>query len=219
MVPCGGWRSADANLQEISDRDRLARPDSRLMPPRIVAFSGNTRRPSRTRSLVEAVGAELQRLRPVELRVFDLVDAGAGIGVADRAALPLPAARIVEAIEQADALIVGSPVYKGAYSGLFKHIIDFIDPGALAGKPVVLSATGGGPRHALVVEHALRPLFAFFSAQSAATAIYAGQDEIADGRIVDPTVQARVAAAASELDLLLQHARRQDREPRLAASR
>ena len=173
------------------------------MPARIVAFSGNTHRPSRTRTLVEAVAAELSRLRPIDLKVYDLVDAGTGIAVAGRSALPLPAARIVEAIESADALIVGSPVYKGSYAGLFKHLIDFVAPEALIGKPVVLTATGGGPRHALVVEHSLRPLFGFFSAQAAPTAVYAGDTEIAEGRVADAIVRARVAQAAAELARLL----------------
>ena len=173
------------------------------MPARIVAFSGNTHRPSRTRTLVEAVAAELSRLRPIDLQVYDLVDAGTGIAVASRSALPLPAARIVEAIESADALIVGSPVYKGSYAGLFKHMIDCVAPEALIGKPVVLTATGGGPRHALVVEHSLRPLFGFFSAQAAPTAVYAGDTEISEGRVADEIVRARVAQAAAELARLL----------------
>lgn len=173
------------------------------MPARIVAFSGNTHRPSRTRTLVEAVAAELSRQRPIDLKVYDLVDAGNGIAVASRSALPLPAARIVEAIETADALIVGSPVYKGSYAGLFKHLIDFVSPEALIGKPVVLTATGGGPRHALVVEHSLRPLFGFFSAQTAPTAVYAGDTEISEGRVADALVRERVAQAAAELARLL----------------
>ena len=182
------------------------------MPARIVAFSGNTHRPSRTRTLVEAVAAELSRLRPIDLKLYDLVDAGSGIAVASRSALPLPAARIVEAIETADALIVGSPVYKGSYAGLFKHLIDFVAPDALLGKPVVLTATGGGPRHALVVEHSLRPLLGFFSAQATPTAVYAGDAEIAEGRVADEIVRARVAQAAAELARLL------DAAPGAAAS-
>ncbi|TXN20727.1 FMN reductase [Methylobacterium sp. WL9] len=188
------------------------------MAVRIVAFSGNTHRPSRTRTLVEAVAAEVARLRNVDLKIFDLVDAGTGIAVASRDALPLPAARIVEAIEGADALIVGSPVYKGAYSGLFKHLIDFVHPDALVGKPVVLAATGGGPRHALVVEHALRPLFGFFSAQTVPTSVYAGDTEIVDGRVADNLVLERVARAAAELDVLLDLDLRQS-DRRIAAAR
>ena len=144
------------------------------------------------------------RLR-AEIRLFDMVDAGTGLGAAwSRDLLPLPARRIVEAIEGADALIVGSPVYKGAYTGLFKHLFDFVDPAALVGKPVILSATGGGPRHALVVEHSLRPLFGFFSAHTIPSAVYGSDADFRDGVLVDDGVKARIADAASQLADLLQ---------------
>nr|WP_244627091.1 NAD(P)H-dependent oxidoreductase [Microvirga tunisiensis] len=114
--------------------------------------------------MAEALGAEVGRRASIDLKIYNVLDAGPGLGSAlARNDLPLPAARIVDEIETADALIVGTPVYKGAYTGLFKHLIDFITPERLAGKPVALTATGGGPRHALVVEHALRPLFGFFA--------------------------------------------------------
>ncbi|SFV09764.1 FMN reductase [Methylobacterium sp. 174MFSha1.1] len=174
-----------------------------MRPARIVAFSGNVRRPSRTRALVEAVAAELGRRRPIDLKVFDLAEVGTGLGATTRQALPLPIAHMIEAIEGADAVIVGSPVHNGSYSGLFKHVIDFLEPAALAGKPVALTATGGGPRHALMVEHQLRPLFGFFTAHVAPTAVYAGEAEIENGIVTDERVAERVAAAASELAHLL----------------
>jgi MsuE subfamily FMN reductase len=125
---------------------------------RLVGFSANLQRPSKTRALVEAIAEETAARLPVEVRLFDVVDAGPGLGAAwARADLPLPARRIVEAIEEADGLIVGSPVYKGAYTGLFKHLFDFVEPGALVNRPVALAATGGGPRHALVVERPCGP--------------------------------------------------------------
>ncbi|WP_238183941.1 NAD(P)H-dependent oxidoreductase [Methylobacterium trifolii] len=166
--------------------------------PRVVAFSASANRPSRTRNLVEAVAAELARHRRIDLDVLDLVDAGPGLGATARDGLSPAAARLIGAIEGADALIVGTPVYQGAYSGLFKHVFDFVEPAAMAGKPVVLTATGGGLRHALVVEHSLRPLFGFFAAHVAPTAVYAGPDENED-----TTVPERIAAAARELDALL----------------
>ena len=173
--------------------------------PRIVGFTANLQRPSKTRalaeSLAEAVGTHLR----AEIRLFDMVDAGPGLGAAwSRDLLPLPARRIVEAIEGADALIVGSPVYKGAYTGLFKHLFDFVDPAALVGKPVILSATGGGPRHALVVEHSLRPLFGFFSAHTIPSAVYGSDADFRDGVLVDPGVKARIQDAAGQLADLLQ---------------
>lgn len=174
-----------------------------MRPARIVAFSGNVRRPSRTRVLVEAVAAELARRRPIDLKVYDLAEIGTGLGATSRQALPLPIGHMIEAMEGADGLIVGSPVHNGSYSGLFKHVIDFLDPASLAGKPVAITATGGGPRHALMVEHQLRPLFGFFTAHVAPTAVYAGEAEIADGAVSDPRVAERVAAAAGELAHLL----------------
>jgi len=176
--------------------------------PRVVVFCGNLRRPSRSRVLAEAMGAEVGRLVPVDLKVYDILDAGPGFGSAlARTDLPLPAARIVDEIESADALIVGTPVYKGAYTGLFKHLIDFVDPGRLTGKPVALTATGGGLRHALMVEHALRPLFGFFAALTIPTAVYASEADFAtsaDGHIItDAGILARLAGAAEELSRLI----------------
>lgn len=174
-----------------------------MRPSRIVGFSGSTRRPSRTRLLIETVAAELGAHRAVDMAIFDLVDAGPAVGAFSRDALPPKAAGIIGAIEAADALIVGSPVYKGSYAGLFKHVFDFVEPLALVGKPVILTATGGGHRHALVVEHQLRPLFGFFSAQTAPTSVYAGDTDFQDGVLKEPAVRQRIASAAFELDQLL----------------
>jgi FMN reductase len=186
--------------------------------PRIVGFSGSPRRPSRTRSLVETVAAETATRTQVRHDIYDLVDAGPGLGAAlQRRDLTLPAARIIDAIEQADALIVGTPVYKGAYTGLFKHVFDLVEPRALVGKLVVITATGGGTRHALVVEHALRPLFGFFEALAIPTAVYASDADFTDGQLAEAGVLARVNGAAQQLAELLDAQRRQS-ETALARS-
>src|SRR3954468_24757095 len=83
--------------------------------PRVVGIAGNLKRPSRTRALVEAVAAALAHRREIDLAVYDLLDAGPGLGAAyARDDLTPEAARVVEAIETADALVDGSPVYKGS---------------------------------------------------------------------------------------------------------
>src|SRR5215207_942776 len=190
---------------------------------RVVGIAGNLKRPSRTRALVEAVGAALAHQRAVDLAVYDLLDAGPGLGAAYARTDLLPeAARVVEAVETADALIVGTPVYKGSYTGLSKHLFDLVDPGALGDKPVVLTATGGGPCHALVVEHQLRPLFGFFTALTVPTAVYASDQDFLDGRLVNAGVIGRVGDAARQLSGFLDlkartEAVEPDGLPRLAA--
>jgi FMN reductase len=148
---------------------------------RIVGIAGSVRRPSKTRSLIEVVGAEIKRTRTTDFIVHDLVEIGSGLGSAlSRSQVPPGARRVLRDIETADALIVGTPVYKGSYTGLFKHLFDLIEPDALRNVPVVLTATGGGHRHALVVEHHLRPLFGFFEALTIPTAVYASEPDFAD---------------------------------------
>jgi len=77
------------------------------------------------------------------------------------------------AVEAADALIVGTPVYRASFTGLFKHFFDFVEQTALVDVPVLLAASGGSDRHALVLEHQLRPLFSFFQAQTLPIGVYA----------------------------------------------
>ena len=77
---------------------------------------------------------------------------------------------VLETVAGADALIVVSPTFSASYSGLFKMFFDVLDDQALAGKPVLLAATGGTERHSLVLEFALRPLFAYLKALPVPTA-------------------------------------------------
>lgn len=162
----------------------------------IVGLSGGISTPSRTLSLVrltteriaQAVGA--QSPEP-SVHIVD-VAALPGIGnLRSRANVAAPEEAALRAVEAADLLVVGSPVYKGSYSGLFKHFIDFVEYGSLIGKPVALLATGGSERHALVIEHQLRPLFAFFQAQPLGTGLFLTEGEFADGRIVTEAAQQR----------------------------
>ena len=55
-------------------------------------------------------------------------------------------------------------MFSASYSGLFKSFFDVVDPQSLAGNPVLMAATGGSARHSLVLEHAMRPLFAYLKA-------------------------------------------------------
>ncbi|NUR99311.1 MAG: NADPH-dependent FMN reductase, partial [Kribbellaceae bacterium] len=64
----------------------------------------------------------------------------------------------VAVLEAADAVVVTTPVYKAAYSGLLKVFLDLLPQYALKGKPVLPLATGGTPAHVLVIDYALRPV-------------------------------------------------------------
>ena len=175
-----------------------------MKPIHIVGISGNIRRPSRTHALVRSIGLAVTKHVEASFRSFDILDAGPGLGAAfTRESLSSEALAVIKAIEDADALIVGTPVYKGSYTGLFKHLFDFIEPATLANRPVLLTATGGGQKHALVVEHQLRPLFGFFTALTMPIAIYASDSDFTDYQLSHPAVINRCALAAAQLADLL----------------
>ncbi len=88
----------------------------------------------------------------------------------------------VDAVTGADGLIAVTPVFTGSYSGLFKSFFDVIDKDALAGRPVLVAATGGTARHSLVLDHAMRPLFAYLRAVVVPTARLRGLRGLGCGR-------------------------------------
>jgi FMN reductase len=165
---------------------------------RIIGFCGNSWRPAKARALVEAVAAELRDRHDIEVEVLDLVDAGPGLGVFSRDALSDNARSVIEAIEGADGLVIGCPVFQGSYPGLFKHVFDLIGGGALKNRPVLLTAVGGGLRHSLVVEHQLRPLFGLFEACTISTAIYVSAIEFTADQPVAPMIVSRIADATGQ---------------------
>lgn len=169
------------------------------MTRRIIGLSGNLDRPSRTRELVQGAVAAAASEFDAAGAVFDMSDFGPSLGLARRVSdLADPARAALDVILSADALILGSPVYKGSYTGLFKHLIDLLDPAALRDKPILLLATGGGDRHALVIEHQLRPLFGFFEAQTLPTGVYASDRDFSDGRPAAPALLERLGRAINQ---------------------
>lgn len=104
-----------------------------------------------------------------------------------------------EQIAAADGLIAVTPVFTASYSGLFKTFVDLLDKDALAGKPVLIAATAGTPRHSLVLEHAMRPLFAYLRAVVVPTAVFAATADFGG----DVDLERRVHRAAGELAALV----------------
>lgn len=166
----------------------------------IAGFAGSPGKPSKTRAVVEIATSRAAACLGGRAEVFDLADLQPHLGASSHIGdLPAGTRRILDVIAGADALVVGSPVYKGSYSGLFKHFFDLLEPAALAGKPVLLTATGGGEKHALVIEHQLRPLFAFFEAAVLPTGIYASAADFADGQPQSPALLARLERGIDQL--------------------
>ncbi|MBY5571427.1 FMN reductase [Rhizobium leguminosarum] len=171
---------------------------------KILGLSGNVKQPSRTASLVEAIVSASASKLGLERRTIELVHAAPILFRALRSdQLDAEGRAIIDAVEAADVLVVGSPVYRASYTGALKHLFDLVDYRALTGKRVILAATGGTPLHGLMTEHQLRPLFGFFNALTLPTSIYATELDFADYEIRSPVVRERIERAVSELAQVL----------------
>lgn len=173
---------------------------------KVVAVSGNVQRPSRTLILVEELLIALGASLPIEVRLIELGQIGPALaGTLQRKQLPAEIESDLQAIENADLLIAATPVYRASYTGLFKHLFDFIHHEALVDVPVLLAATGGSDRHALIIEHQLRPLFAFFQALTLPVGVYGAEADFHDYQIHSAPLKARVALAVERALPLLKH--------------
>jgi FMN reductase len=104
----------------------------------------------------------------------------------------------IDTVVGADAVIAVTPVFSASYSGLFKTFFDVLDKDSLTGTPVLLGATAGTARHSLVVEYAMRPLFAYLQAVPVPTGVFAATEDWAGGG-TGTALAARVDRAAGEL--------------------
>jgi FMN reductase len=117
---------------------------------------------------------------------------------------PSPAlAQAIDALVSAEGVIAVSPLFHASYSGLFKSFFDVLEPGALAGKPVLLGATGGSARHSLVLDHAMRPLFAYLQSLVVPTGVYAASEDWASGGTAGNALRDRIDRAATQLASLV----------------
>lgn len=176
---------------------------------KLVAVSAGLSRPSSTRlladRLTESARRRLAAEGPVEVRVVELRDLATDIANAMVTGFPGGALReAIEAVTEADGLIAVTPIFTASYSGLFKSFFDVIDNTALAGRPVLIGATGGTARHSLALDHALRPMFGYLRAIVVPTGVYAASEDWGSGG--DATTEglsARIDQAAGELAALV----------------
>jgi FMN reductase len=175
------------------------------VPFRLVVVSGGTSDPSSTAMLAERIAAHVTRLahhrdKQVTISVIDLRELAAEITTALVSQLMGPKmTRAVELLGQSDGIIASAPVYKAAPSGLFSSFFHVLDNDLLIAKPVVLAATAGTTRHALVVDDQMRPLFAFLRTMTVPTSVFAASEDWNNGELGQ-----RIERAAIELLLLME---------------
>jgi FMN reductase len=173
-------------------------------PARLVVVSAGVSDPSSTRLLADRITQKsLDLVReagiPASAAYVELGPLAIDVARATVAGFPNDVLQdAIAAVANADALIAATPVYKAGISGLFKSFIDLLDDDLLVAKPVLLAATAGSSRHALVVDEQLRPLFAYLRALTLPTSVFAAPEDWATTEL-----GGRIERAATELAVML----------------
>jgi FMN reductase len=182
------------------------------MPQRaIVVVTAGIGQPSSTRllgdRLVAATGTALRErdLEP-DIQVIELREHARDLTDHLLTGFPSPRLKaVIDRVLAADGVIAVSPVYSASFSGLFKLFWDVIERDGLAGRPVLVAATGGTARHSLVLEHAMRPLFAYLNAAVVPTGVYAASEDWGRTGGTDVGLVERIDRAARELAMAVAH--------------
>jgi FMN reductase len=174
-------------------------------PFTLVVVTAGTSDPSSTRMLADQLAQRVTDLASrrgdqVTTQVIDLRELATEITTAMVSQLAGPKLQqAVAALGEADGIVASTPVYAAGASGLFTSFFQVLDSDLLIAKPVVLAATAGTARHALVVDEQLRSLFAYLRATATPTSLFA-----APGDWSDPALAKRIDRAALELVLLME---------------
>jgi FMN reductase len=171
----------------------------------LVVVTAGTSDPSSTRMLADRTAQRVAALAAergagTRTRVIDLRELATDITTALTSQLVTPRLQqAVDALGEADGLIAAAPVYKAGASGLFTSFFHVLDNDLLIGKPVVLAATAGTSRHALVVDDQMRSLFAYLRTLPVPTSLFAAPEDWGDLALNE-----RIDRAAFELVLLME---------------
>ena len=167
----------------------------------IVLLAGSPSAQSRSTRLLHHIGDRLSLfgLAPSTLSVRDLP--AEALLHADFGNPAVQAAQ--QQIKLADAVVVATPIYQAAYSGILKAFLDLLPQNSLAGKPVLPLAVGGSQSHMLALDYALRPVLAALGTPHVLPGIYATEAQIKwnaePGLILDAAITERIESGLLHL--------------------
>jgi FMN reductase len=179
--------------------------EARQDPFKLVVISAGTSDPSSTRLLADRISDRTCELaachgQTVTSTIVELREFAADVSSALVSQLITPRLQAaITALGESDGIIASTPVYKAGPSGLFTSFFDILDDDLIIARPVVLAATAGTARHALVVDDQMRSMFAYLRALIIPTSLFAATEDWSD-----PALNKRVDRAAVELVLLME---------------
>lgn len=167
----------------------------------VVGLSGAIARSSKAKPLVDFVLKQVTTPLPHNKASIDMVDLLPELGVTfSRAAAAPRLEKNLRWIENANLLVIGTPICNGSYTGFLKHLLDLLRPSESAEveNVAIIAATDRGDCNSLALEHSLRPLLSQLGYCTVPTSIYARDDDFVGDYLAEEVVMFRARKAVGE---------------------
>ncbi|WAH38321.1 NADPH-dependent FMN reductase [Alicyclobacillus dauci] len=109
---------------------------------------------------------------------------------------------VTRSIMEADAIVIGTPIFQASIPGSLKNIFDLLPVNAFRDKIASIIVTAGSSKHYLVVEHHLKPILAYMKAQSVQTYVFIEEKDFHRKEIVNDDVLFRIERLVEDTILL-----------------
>jgi FMN reductase len=185
---------------------------------KIVGIQGSPSASSRSGSLLALAQSQLQNVAS-SAHLIAVRDLPAQALLHAQFEHPLIRQALAE-VSEAQVVLIATPIYKAAYSGVLKSFLDLLPQDALRGKTVLPLATGGSIAHLLALDYALKPVLSALGARDILDPVFATDAQIPKhdtlGYAPLPDVVDRVEAA---LQILIDRAEEFERSEEAARER
>ncbi|OAN87469.1 hypothetical protein A8B84_14840 [Marinobacter sp. EhC06] len=158
---------------------------------RLVVINGSAAPSGRTRLALMMVADAAKEAEPsLDVSIVNLAEDR--VGIADHRKpeeCEDDTTEVLERIASGDCFVIGSPIYRGSFTGALKNLLDRVPVQSMEGKPVGLVATAAWDHHYLAIDMAMRPVLAWFNAFQLPGSVYLNNSDYRDGKIVNPDVE------------------------------
>ena len=113
-------------------------------------------------------------------------------------------ARITQALMDADAIIIGTPIFQASIPATLKNIFDLLPTSAFRDKVVAMVATAGSAKHYLIPQQQLHPILTYMKAQVVQPYVFVEEKDLLRGQIVNTDVLARLDRLVEDTLVLTQ---------------
>lgn len=101
-------------------------------------------------------------------------------------------ARVTQALMDAEAIIIGTPIFQASIPAMLKNVFDLLPVNAFRDKVVAMVATAGSAKHYLIPQQQLLPILTYMKAQVVQPYVFVEEKDLLRGQIVNNDVIARL---------------------------